>query len=64
MGRSKKDGDHWIENATKNKGALRETLHVKPGHNIPEAKLEKAEHSKNATTRKRANLAATLKKFK
>ena len=53
----------WIQTAIKHKGALRQSLHVKPGEKIPESKLKKAEHSKNATTRKRANLAETLKKF-
>lgn len=63
MGRSKKDGEHWIQNVIAHKGALRETLHVPKGEKIPEAKLEKAEHSENPTTRKRANLAETLRKF-
>lgn len=53
----------WISEAIKKPGALRETLHVKKGEKIPTAKLKKAEHSKNATTRKRANLAETLKKM-
>jgi len=53
----------WISSAIKKPGALRKSLHVKPGHTIPKDKLEKAEHSKNPTTRKRANLAATLKKM-
>ena len=53
----------WIQGAIKHKGALRESLHVKTGEKIPEKKLEKAEHSKNPTTRKRANLAETLKKM-
>jgi len=56
--------EHWISKAIKNKGALRKTLKVKKGENIPEAKLEKAEHSKNPKTRKRAKLAETLKKMK
>lgn len=46
------------------KGALHETLHVPEGKKIPESKLKKAEHSKNPTTRKRANLAETLKGLK
>ena len=52
---------HWIQDAVKKPGALRESLHVKKGEKIPEAKLEKAEHSKNPTTAKRARLAETLK---
>lgn len=63
MGRSKKDAEHWIQGAVKNKGALHRTLHVPMGEKISEKKLEKAEHSKNPTTRKRADLAETLKKF-
>jgi hypothetical protein len=55
----------WIAKATaKNKGALRKTLGAKKGEPIPEAKLEKAENSKNPKTRKRAMLAETLKKMK
>ncbi len=53
----------WISAAIKKPGALRKSLDVKKGENIPEAKLEKAEHSKNPTMRKRANLAETLKKM-
>ena len=56
--------DHWMQDATKNmkKGALRKALHVKDGENIPESKLEKAEHSDNPTMRRRAALAETFKK--
>lgn len=46
------------------KGALHKELHVPEGKKIPEAKLQKAEHSKNPTERKRAVLAETLKKMK
>ncbi len=53
----------FIANAIKKPGALRKSLHVKKGEKIPEAKLEKAEHSKNPKTRKRAVLAETLKKM-
>jgi hypothetical protein len=53
----------WIQDAIKHKGALRETLGAKKGEKIPAAKLKKAEHSKNPTTRKRAVLAETLKKM-
>jgi len=53
----------WIAGAIKNPGSLHKTLGVPKGKKIPEAKLEKAEHSKNATTRKRAKLAETLKSF-
>jgi len=53
----------WIQGAIKHKGALRKSLGVKKGEKIPAAQLKKAEHSKNATTRKRAVLAETLKKM-
>lgn len=53
----------WIQDAIKHKGALRKTLKVKEGEKIPEAKLKKAEHSKNPKTAKRAHLAETLKKM-
>lgn len=43
---------HFIQEAIKKPGALRESLHVKKGEKIPEAKLEKAEHSKNPKTKK------------
>lgn len=54
----------FIQKAIKHKGALRKSLHVKEGHKIPAAKLEKAEHSKNPTMRKRAILAETLAKLR
>jgi len=54
----------WIQGAIKHKGALHKTLGVPEGKKIPEKKLQKAEHSKNPTTRKRAVLAETLKKMK
>lgn len=54
----------WIQNAIKHKGALRATLGVKKGEKIPTAKLKKAEHSKNPTTKKRAVLAETLKNMR
>lgn len=54
---------NWIKGAIKKPGALHRELHVKEGEKIPAAKLKKAEHSKNPTERKRANLAKTLKGF-
>lgn len=51
----------WIQGADIKKGALRKKLHVKKGQNIPEAKLEKAEKSKNPKTRRQAILAETFK---
>jgi hypothetical protein len=59
--RSKKE--HWIQGAVKHPGSLRQTLGVKEGANIPEGKLEKATHSRNPLTAKRANLAETLRGF-
>jgi hypothetical protein len=53
----------FIQKAIKHPGALRKSLHVKKGEKISEAQLEKAEHSKNPKTAKRAHLAETLKKL-
>jgi hypothetical protein len=55
--------EKFIQKAIKKPGALRKSLHVKKGENIPESKLKKAEHSKNPLTKKRAVLAETLKKL-
>ena len=52
---------NWIQGAIEHKGALRKTLKVKKGHKIPEAKLDKALHSTNQTTVRRARLAKTLR---
>lgn len=54
---------NWIQGAIKRPGALHKALHVKEGQKIPEAKLERAEHSKNKRIRAEANLAKTLKGF-
>jgi hypothetical protein len=62
--KNKEDGKKWIHGADIKKGALRKKLGVKEGHKIPEAKLEKAEHSKNPKTRKQAVLAETFKKMR
>ena len=61
----KKSPEKWIQNSInpENKGALHRALGVPEGEKIPEKKLQKAEHSKNSTLRKRANLAETLKRF-
>jgi hypothetical protein len=53
----------WIQKAGIEKGALHRKLGVSGGEKIPEAKLEKAEHSSNPETRKQAALAETLKGF-
>ena len=72
MSRSKKmymygeDGESsrkWIQGAIRKPGALHRSLHVPKGHKIPASKLSGALHSKNALTRKRANLAKTLESF-
>lgn len=55
---------HWIADAVKKKGALHKELKVPMGNKISEAKLEKAEKSKNPKLRKRAQLAETLKGMK
>ena len=55
--------EKWIQGAIKHKGALHKELGVPEGKKIPEKKLEKAEHSKNPTLKKRAVLAETLKKM-
>lgn len=55
--------EKWIQKMHMKKGALHEELGVKEGKKIPAKKLEKAEHSKNPTLRKRANLAQTLGKM-
>lgn len=51
----------WIQGAIKHPGALHKTLGVPKGEKIPEKKMEKAEHSSNPKTAKRARLAETLK---
>lgn len=53
----------WIQGAISHPGALRKELHVKKGHDIPEAKLEKAAHSQDPLLKKRAILAETLRGF-
>lgn len=56
--------DKWIQKAISKPGELHKSLGVPKDEKIPKAKLEKAEHSKNPTMRKRAQLAETLSKFK
>ena len=53
----------WIQKMHMKKGALHKELGVPEGKKIPAKKLEKAEHSKNPTERRRAVLAKTLKGF-
>jgi hypothetical protein len=52
----------WIQKAIKKPGALRAELNVKPGRNIPEAKLAQAASAKGKLGQ-RARLAQTLKKM-
>ena len=55
--------EKWIQGAIKKAGALREALHVKAGHKIPEAKLNAAA-KKPGKLGQRARLAKTLRGFK
>lgn len=62
MGRSKKEDNHWMQKAfAHNKGALHKSLHVAQGDKIPDRKLQKAVHSLNPLTRKRAQAAENAK---
>lgn len=56
--------EKWIQSMNLKKGALHKDLGVPKDKKIPESKLKKAEHSKNQTLRKRAQLAETFKKMK
>ena len=56
-------GENWIQGAIKHPGALRKAAKVKAGQKISAKKLTKLAQSKNPLTRKRANLAKTLKKL-
>lgn len=56
-------GKKWVAKATRDKGALHRNLGVPEGEKIPEDKLDAATRSKDATIRKEANLAKTLKGF-
>jgi hypothetical protein len=52
---------NWIKQAIKKPGALRKSLKIKAGKNIPAGKLAKAAKSKGKMGQ-RARLAMTLKK--
>lgn len=54
----------FIKSAIKHPGKLHRDLNVPMDENIPAKKLAKAEHSKNPTLRRAANLAKTLKKMR
>jgi hypothetical protein len=56
--------EKWIQGAIKHPGKLHRELGVPEGKKIPAKKLAKAEHSKNPTIRREANLAHTLKKLR
>lgn len=57
--------EKWIQEAIPkaHRGKLHRELGVPQGEKIPAKKLVKAEHSKNPTIRREANLAKTLKKL-
>lgn len=57
------DKKNWIQGAISKPGALRKTLKVKKGQDIPEKKLESAA-KKPGVTGKRARLAITLRGLK
>jgi hypothetical protein len=60
-------GEMWINKALSKKGSkgkLHRELGVPQGEKIPAKKLANAEHSKNPTLRKEANLAKTLGKLR
>lgn len=59
--------EKWIQDALskkESKGKLHRALHIKEGEKIPAKKLAKAEHSKDKTIRREANLAKTLGKLR
>jgi hypothetical protein len=58
----KKKKKKWIQDAIKKPGALRKSLKVKAGKDIPVSKLEKAAE-KGGKMGKRARLALTLRKL-
>lgn len=56
--------EKWIQKAvSKHPGKLHRELGVPEGKKIPAKKLAKAQHSKNPTIRREANLAKTLRKI-
>ena len=54
---------NWIQKAIKNPGSLRRKAGVKKGEDISKKELNKLSKSRNATTRRQANLAKTLSKM-
>lgn len=57
----KKGGKNWIKPAIKRPGALHQATHTPKGEKIPEAKIRKAEHSRNPRIRREAHMGETLK---
>lgn len=57
------NSNKWIGSSIKKPGSLHKTLEVPMGKKIPSGKLHEALHSKSSLTRKRANLAKTLRSF-
>lgn len=59
---------NFIAGAIKHKGALRETAKrdglIKGGEKLSKTDVSKLEKSRNPTTKKRAELAATLEKMR
>ena len=60
--REGKKDKNWIQKAIKKPGALSKTLGVPEDKNIPMEKLKKAAKTGSPKTKKRANLAITLRK--
>lgn len=61
-----KKSANWMQKAfnPETRGALHKVLGVPEGKKIPAGKLEKATHSSNPLTKKRAVLAETARKYK
>ena len=58
--------EKWIQNAIKNKGALRKTMGLKKNQKVTNAKLNKLAKKKgiSTTTKYRVALAKTLSKLR
>lgn len=63
MASKKNSGGSGIHINPSNKGKLHKALGVPAGEKIPVRDLEKAAHSTNPTTRKRAQFALNARKF-
>ncbi len=60
---AKKSDAHWMEEAFRSAhGQLRAKTHTKPGQDISQSALTKAEHSKSTKERREANLAEQARK--